>query len=120
MSNIIDMNAAREKRAAKEHGERQVLDAEFVNRSLYAGFYYLSCAEDGVQIQAKSGPKPGDYVVVALVTTANAYVEFFEAEMKKFDLEETDLHILCASSMDFPEEYTDRKEVVALCDAIRS
>lgn len=120
MSNVIDFNKAREAKAEKEHGERQILDADFVNRSLYAGQYYLTCKSDGVEIRAKSGPKAGEYVVVALVTTPNAYVEFFEAEMKKFGIGEDDLIIMGSSSMDFPEEYTDRKDVIALCDAIRS
>mgnify|MGYP001819317934 CR=1 FL=1 len=118
MSNVIDMSSAREKKAEKDHGERQVLSKEEVNRALYSGQYYLTCADDGVQILSKCGPGAGDYVVVALVTTANAYVEFFEADMKRFGLEEDDIRIQCSSSMDFPEEYTDRKDIRDLCDAI--
>ena len=27
---------------------------------------------------------------------------------------------MCSSSLDFPEEYTDNKEIIELCDLIRS
>ena len=117
MSNVIDMKAAREKRAAKDHAERQIVPMDAVNRALYAGQYYLNCTEDGVSISIKFGP--GDYKEAAIVTNVNAYVEFFEKDMARFDLKEEDLMILCGSSMDFPDEYTDREDVIALCDAIR-
>jgi hypothetical protein len=120
MDNVIDMAAARQKKAEQDHGERQIVDEQLVKRVLFAGQYYLSCKDDGVQIEAKCGSKPGEYVVVALVTTANAYVEFFEAEMKRFGLEEDDIFIMCSSSMDHPDEYTDRQDIIALCDAIRA
>jgi hypothetical protein len=116
MSKVIDMAAARQKKADKELAERQIVDGDLVNRVLHAGRYYLTCKDDGVEIQAKIGP--ADFVVVALVTTANAYVEFFEAEMKRFGLSEDDLLIQGSSSMDFPEEYTDRKDIIELCELI--
>lgn len=119
MTNVIDMASARQKKAEKDHAERQIVDADLVQRVLNAGMYYLSCEQDGVRIQAKTGMKPGDYTDVALVTTANAYVDFFEKEMARFGLTEDDIHILCASSMDFPDEYTDRQDVITLCDQIR-
>jgi len=117
MSNVIDMSKAREKKAAKDFGERQILDKEAVNRALFAGQYYLNCEQDGVSISVKFGP--GDYKKAALVTNANAYVEFFEKDMARFGLKEDDVMILCGSSMDFPEEYTDRDDVKLLCDQIR-
>ena len=119
MNKVVDMAAARQKKADKEHAERQIVDGDLVQRVLNAGMYYLSCEQDGVRIQAKVSVKPGDYTDVALVTTPNAYVKFFENEMKRFGLGEDDLLIQCASSMDFPDEYTDRDDVIALCDAIR-
>lgn len=113
MSNVIDMQAAREKKAEKDHGERQVLDPEMVNRSLYAGRYYLMIEDDAVAIQAKVGPSK--YKTVAHVTTANTYVEFFENEMKRFGLGESDLTILSSSDLDFPEEVTSNKQTIELC-----
>ncbi len=119
MSNVIDMASARQKKAEKEHGERQIVDENLVKRVLFAGQYYLTCASDGVQIQAKIGSKPGEYVVVALVSSVRGYVDFFTAEMERFGLEEDDMIIMCSSSMDFPDEYTDNADIIALCDAIR-
>lgn len=117
MSKVIDLAAAREEKAAKEFSKRQIIDKESVNRALYAGQYYLNCEQDGVVIMVKFGP--GDYKRAALVTTPNAYVEWFENEMRRFGLKEDDIMILCGSSMDFPEEYTDRDDVQKLCDLIR-
>lgn len=116
MSNVIDMKAAREKRAAKELAERQVIPSDVVNRALHAGRYYLTIEDDAVAIKVYFGLTESK--TAALVKTPNAYVKFFETEMERFGLEESELHIQASSSIDFPEEYTNDPETLALCAAI--
>lgn len=116
MNNIIDFNKAREEKAAEEFGKRQILDADAVNRALHAGRYYLTIEDDAVAIKVYFGHT--DAKTAVLVKTANAYVEFFENEMKRFGLKEDDMLIQASSSLDFPHEYTKDADTIKLCKLI--
>jgi hypothetical protein len=118
MSNVIDMSSARQKKADKDHGERQVLSTEAVNRAIYAGRYYLTIEDDAVAIKVYFGLT--DSKTAVRVKTAKDYCDFFETEMKRFGLKEDDLHIQASSSIDFPDEYTSDPDTIKLCEQINS
>jgi hypothetical protein len=48
------------------------------------------------------------------------FIAFLKARIKKFKLKADDLIIMCSSSMDFPEQETKDKKVIALARELRS
>lgn len=73
---------------------------------------YLSCEKDGVKVHLMHVSDAEKAESQAVVTTMEGLV----AWCKKYGVD----NFMCSSSMDFPEEYTDDPQIVALCQHIRS
>ena len=74
---------------------------------------YLTCESDGVYAEHNDERR--------LIKSENEIAEFAHEICVTNDgnPDECDLIVLCSSSLDFPEEYTDKKEVIELCRKIR-
>lgn len=53
------------------------------------------------------------------VKSVSDFQNFIKSRIKKFNLNVDDLFVMCSSSMDFPEESTSNKKVIALAHALR-
>ena len=78
------------------------------------GYFFLTI-ENGV-IVVKYANVDGNEITKELLT-AGEFDEFF---MLKKEEHENNLEIMCSSSMDFPDEYTDKPEVIELAGMIRN
>ena len=80
--------------------------------------YGLGVYEDGVYIRYQDTAK-GKQKRRKLTSRAD-FVAFMKARMAKFGiLDDTELIISCSSSMDFPEDSTKDKKVIALARELR-
>lgn len=66
---------------------------------------YLSCVQEGVEIRLLDGS-------TVIVTTFNDFIKVL--------VEQNHNRVLCASSMDHPEDYTNDPKIIDLCVEIRS
>ena len=73
---------------------------------------YLSCMSDGIQCIYGEADIPIDKRDKFLCKDRKEFMEFVRSH--PYDI------CLCSSSMDFPEEETDRRDIVELCNKIRS
>lgn len=64
---------------------------------------YASCEEDCVELRLPDASK--------------VFVETFD-ELLDIMNEWNQTHLLMSSSIDFPDEYTDNKDIIALCNRI--
>ncbi len=55
--------------------------------------------------------------VTRYVKTPRDFKDFFTS--KQAELGDESVHVLCSSSLDWPEEYTDVPEIILLADLIR-
>jgi hypothetical protein len=80
--------------------------------------YVLGIKNDNVVLRftSKEGQKRQTERVVKSETD---FREFMLARMKKYNLKQEDLIIMCSSSMDFPEDDTENKATIALAHALR-
>ena len=54
-----------------------------------------------------------------VITSVDDFARFMHERMKKYNLKEHDIIMMCSSSMDFPEDSTDNKATIKLARALR-
>ncbi len=78
--------------------------------------FYLTILKGWLVVQY-DGPRGGK--VTRRIKGAQEYARFFQSKATEYGVPVEDLHIMASSSVDFPEEYTDRAEVIELCNRLR-
>jgi hypothetical protein len=83
--------------------------------------FYAGLKSDGtaVKISILRGPKDADEYVYAK-TYAEALQFMVDILDKYYPDQEPQVSITCSSSIDWPEDYTDDPQIIALCDKIRN
>jgi len=81
----------------------------------HTGYYFLTV--EGERLVVKYGPK--DNEVTRPIRDAQDYGDFFTAQAETLGVDILELTIMASSTVDFPAEYTDREDVILLCNLLR-
>lgn len=80
-------------------------------------YFYMTVQKDSVVV--KYTRFPSKKKVTKKFKDYEDYLKFFNDILVKRGIKATDLTIMCSSSMDFPNEYTKKKSVIALANKLR-
>ncbi len=80
--------------------------------------YSLEVCEDGVYVRYVNSAKQKTQTH-RKIESVEDFITFIKERAKKFRCQPDDFIIMCSSSMDFPEESTKNKKVIALAYALR-
>ena len=80
--------------------------------------FYLTMADGFLVVQYDAHEETG-VEVTRKITGAQDYHDFFRAKAHELGVGVMDRHIMASSSVDFPDEYTDRADVIELCNQVR-
>jgi hypothetical protein len=82
-------------------------------------YFFLTVNDAGLlEVQWGKRNSRGNFVFTETVDLAG-WDAFWTARADELDLDQDDLRLMCSSSLDFPEDYTDNPDTLTLCRALR-
>ncbi len=82
--------------------------------------YSLGVEKDGVYVRyVNKANTPYHRHLRRKLTSMNDLIAFLHKRAKKFKVKAEDFIVMGSSSLDFPEEYTKSKKVIALANELR-